>query len=148
MTVYKNNGATVTYAGSMLTQSTIGAGFTNQLLPVGNYTLGPAIAITGVTQASPGVITAPSHGLSNGDFIYVNLVSGMTSLNDNLYQIHNAAANSFTLVDVNGTAVDTTGYAPYTSAGSLYKLTQVGTVAAGPGYSTSPDGRTIIEPGI
>ena len=32
-------------------------------------------AITGITQANPGVITSNSHGFSNGDEIYVSICS-------------------------------------------------------------------------
>ena len=37
--------------------------------------------ITGITQANPAVVTATSHGYSNGDEVLISGVSGMTEVN-------------------------------------------------------------------
>ena len=41
------------------------------------------VAITGVTQASPVVVTAGSHGFSNGEEVFITGVGGTTQLNGN-----------------------------------------------------------------
>jgi hypothetical protein len=37
----------------------------------GGYVLEPTVAITGVTQANPGVVTAAGHGYANGDQVFI-----------------------------------------------------------------------------
>lgn len=83
---------------------------------------GSAQTITGATQADPGVITISSHGYSNGDEIYLDSVGGMTELNGRNYLIANATTNTFTLQDLFGNDIDTTGFTAYTSGGSVDKL--------------------------
>ena len=38
--------------------------------------------ITGITNANPGVVTATSHGYSDGDFVILSSVAGMTDVID------------------------------------------------------------------
>ena len=45
--------------------------------------------ISGATQANPCVVTATSHGFSNGDEIYIASVVGMTELNGKYYKVKN-----------------------------------------------------------
>lgn len=68
--------------------------------------------ITGATAANPCVVTAASHGFSDGDLIYISGVSGMTELNGTLYEIDNSTTNTFELV-----GVDSSAYTAYTSGG-------------------------------
>lgn len=79
------------------------------------------ITISGVTQADPGVVTATSHGLSDGDEILVSGVKGMTSLNGNTYVVANSTANTFELTDLSGSDVDTSGFSAYISGGQVRK---------------------------
>lgn len=81
-----------------------------------------AKTITGITQASPGVITSASHGLSNGDEVVIASVGGMTQLNGRNFIVANATANTFSLVDLWGVAVNTTGYGAYTSGGTASRV--------------------------
>jgi hypothetical protein len=76
----------------------------------GNHTLN--IAITGITKANPAVVTAASHGFSNGDKVRISSVGGMTEVNGNLYTVANKTANTFELSGINST-----GYTTYTSGG-------------------------------
>ena len=66
--------------------------------------------ISGLTKANPGVVTATAHGYSNGDFVILSSVSGMTQVNSKTYKVANKATNTFELNDVDGNAVDTSGY--------------------------------------
>ena len=81
-----------------------------------------AKTITGATRANPGVITSATHGYSNGDWIYITGVGGMTQLNGNYYIVANATANTFTLTDLNGVAVNTTSCGTYTIGGSARRV--------------------------
>lgn len=72
----------------------------------------PSSAITAVTKASPGVVTATAHGLQDGEPVYISGVVGMTELNGGRFIVDNATTNTFELSDT-----DTTGYTTYISGG-------------------------------
>jgi hypothetical protein len=88
---------------------------------------GSAKTITGVTQASPGVITSSSHGFSDGEEIYITGVGGMTQLNDRNYIVDNATTDTFTLTDLFGVAIDTTAFTTFTSGGTADKIYEIST---------------------
>ena len=50
--------------------------------------LAAAKTITGITKASPGVVTSTAHGFSNGDYVFLS-VSGMYQLNDKVVRVAN-----------------------------------------------------------
>lgn len=80
--------------------------------------IAPAKAITGATKANPVVITAPGHGFSNGDYVYIDGVAGMTQLNGKAYMVANRTTDSFALSSVDGRF-----YSSYTGGGSAYCTT-------------------------
>ncbi len=55
------------------------------------------IRITGISNDDPVVVTAPDHGLSDGDLIKIMNVVGMTELNGNTYIVGDSTTNTFTL---------------------------------------------------
>lgn len=82
----------------------------------------PSQAITGITQADPGVVTySGADSYANGDFITIQEVVGMTEVNGNSYIVANlnTGANTFELTDANGANVDTSGFTAYSSAGTI-----------------------------
>jgi hypothetical protein len=83
--------------------------------------------ITDVTQEDPGVITSNSHGFSNGDEIYIDSVAGMTELNGRNYRVANRTTNKFTLTNLFGDAIDTTGFTAYTSGGTATEIYNIAT---------------------
>jgi hypothetical protein len=89
--------------------------------------VGSPKTITAITQASPGVLTSNSHGLSDGDEIYIDSVGGMVELNNRNFKVANASANTFTLQDLFGNDIDTTGYTAFTSGGEADKIYQIST---------------------
>lgn len=78
--------------------------------------------VTGITQASPAVVTAPAHGFSTGDYVLMSGVQGMTRINDRTFQITVIDPNSFSLDGLNAT-----GYAAYTSGGAAARVVEVAT---------------------
>ncbi len=64
------------------------------------------------------VITAASHGLNDGDDVYITDVGGMTDLNGEVFTVANKTTNTFVLSGVNGADFGT-----YTSGGSAWCLT-------------------------
>ena len=85
------------------------------------------VTITGITKANPGVVTATSHGYSDGDFVIITSVSGMTEVNGKTFKVANKTTNTFELNDVDGNAVDSSGYTTYSSAGTINKIYQITT---------------------
>lgn len=86
-----------------------------------------AKTITGITQANPGFLTVTSHGFSTGQQVYITGVQGMTEINSSTvpYKIANVTANTFSLTDMSGTLVDTTGFTAYTSGGTVQRIYEV-----------------------
>lgn len=78
--------------------------------------------ISGASKANPCVITATSHGFASGDTITISAVVGMVQLNQNRYIITVIDANSFSLSDLFGNAVNSSAYATYVSGGIANKI--------------------------
>ena len=78
--------------------------------------------ITGVTQANPGVVTDVAHGYATGDWVFITGVVGMTQLNGNYYIVVKTGANTYTLTDLNGNAINTTGFGAYISGGTAQRV--------------------------
>ena len=78
--------------------------------------------ISGLTAASPGVVTATSHGYSNGDHVWINSVAGMTEVNGRRFTVANVTTNTFELSGVN-----TSGYTAYSSGGTAEKVYEIST---------------------
>lgn len=76
--------------------------------------------ITGITQANPGVVTAAAHGFVDDDLVSIHNVAGMTEVNDRLYRVDTAAANTFELYDADAGKVNTTTFTAYTSGGTIH----------------------------
>ncbi|MFA5388867.1 MAG: ubiquitin-activating E1 FCCH domain-containing protein [Candidatus Omnitrophota bacterium] len=79
-----------------------------------------------------GVITATSHGFSNGDEVYINEIAGTTELNGKRYLVADVTTHTFTLTDIDGNPIDTTEYTAYVSGGEVsrvYTLTTTYTTA-------------------
>lgn len=88
----------------------------------GAYVLEAGTAITGATNANPGVITDVAHGYVTGDWVFITGVGGMTQLNGNYYIVVKTGANTYTLTDLNGVAINTTGFGAYTAGGTAQRV--------------------------
>jgi len=77
--------------------------------------------ITGITQANPAVVTTSgSHGLSNGDVVIIQSVTGMTEVNNNKYVVANKTATTFELQNE-----DSSGFTGYSSGGTVDQLKSI-----------------------
>ncbi len=74
--------------------------------------IGRAEAISGITTANPGVVTAISHGLTTGDKVFIYGVVGMNEVNNREFTITVTGVDTFTIVD-------TSAYTAYTSGGTV-----------------------------
>jgi hypothetical protein len=80
------------------------------------------ITITGATKTNPVVITATAHGLSNGNYVDISDVKGMTELNGMRYKVANKTTDTFQLINMDDdTNIDGTGYTAYKSSGYVRK---------------------------
>lgn len=79
------------------------------------------VSISAVTKADPCVVTANTHGFSNGDKILVSGILGTEELNTNSYLVQSASTNTFELTDLSGTGIDSTAFTTYVSGGYVRK---------------------------
>src|SRR6516164_4316256 len=87
--------------------------------------LNPSVVVSGITQANPGVVTAVGHGYSNGQQVFISGVGGMSQINGGFYFVKNVTANTFTLTDPSGAAIDTTSYGAFASNGTVASVYQI-----------------------
>lgn len=71
--------------------------------------IGATKTISAISKANPGVVTSTSHGLANGDYVYL-AVQGMIELDQAVRRVANVTANTFELE-----GVDTTSFGTFTS---------------------------------
>ena len=83
--------------------------------------------ITGITAADPAVVTSSSHGYSDGDFVTISSVVGMTEVNNKTFKVSNKTTNTFELQDVDGNDINSSGYTAYSSAGVANRIYQITT---------------------
>lgn len=77
-------------------------------------------AITGITTATPPVVTSNSHGFTNGDIIMQRGVGGMLNANGT-FKVAGVTTNTYQLTTLDGQNVVGTG--TYTSGGCAVNLT-------------------------
>lgn len=110
-----------------------------------------AKTITAVTQANPAQVTAAGHGYSNGDEVFINGVVGMVELNNRNFKVAGITANTFTLQEMDGTPLNSTGYTLYISGGLSAKVYEIATPyleidLMDLRYAQSADIITIVHP--
>jgi hypothetical protein len=84
--------------------------------------------ITGVTNASPGVLHIASHGYSVDDWIYLAGIGGTTELNGRFVKVNAVVdADHISAKGLDDAAIDTTSYGVYTSGGTAAKVYEIST---------------------
>ncbi|GGE54427.1 phage protein [Agaricicola taiwanensis] len=83
------------------------------------------IAITGVSQDDPVMVTAPSHGLTDGDEIALSGLQGMEALNGRSFIVADAATDSFTLQDRFGQEVDGSTLPAWEGGGEIRAIYEI-----------------------
>lgn len=83
-------------------------------------------AITGITQAAQGVVTANAHGYANGNEAFLTGIGGMTQLNGRNVLISDVTTNTFKMKDIlTGAYIDTSAYTAYTAGGTAARVYQI-----------------------
>ena len=83
--------------------------------------------ISGITQANPAVVTATSHGYSNGDEVVITGVAGMTEVNGKRFLVADKTTNTFELQDKDGVDINSSSFTTYTSGGVSNKVFELAT---------------------
>ena len=101
--------------------------------------------ITGITNASPGVVTSAAHGYSNGDYVYLQ-IQGMPSLQDKVVRVAGITTDTFQLEGVDTTSLGTfsSGTAQKITFGT--SITSATSVSSGGGGFDMIDTTTIHDP--
>lgn len=107
--------------------------------------------ITAITQANPGVVTIAGHGYTSGQWVWLTGIGGMTLLNGRYVKVVVVNANTFSLTDLGGAAINTTAYAAFTSGGSASRVYEIATPYLTANlldlhYAQSADVLTIVHP--
>lgn len=110
-----------------------------------------AVTITGVTQGANAVVTAPAHGYSSGDDVFIAGIVGMTELNNGTFNIYVLNANQFGINYLDGTPVDSTAFNAYVSGGTASRLYTLSTPYAAEDlalikFTQSADVMTLCHP--
>jgi hypothetical protein len=88
----------------------------------GGSILESTVNITAATTANPVVVTASSHGYSNGDQVYIVDAGGMTQINGKYFLVNNTTTNTMELRDIDGDDINGSGYTAYTSGGTVARV--------------------------
>jgi hypothetical protein len=83
--------------------------------------------ISAITAANPAVVTSSSHGYSNGDFVNISGVVGMTEVNGKTFKVADKTTNTFELQNVDGTDINSSAFTAYSSGGVANKIFQITT---------------------
>lgn len=108
---YVSGGTTVDSSGYM------------RVISNGEFVVEATKAITGATQASPGVLHIAAHGYSVGDWIFIENMGGMTEFNGLTWIVNTVPdANHVTVKDLFGVVVNSMGFTAYTSGGTAERI--------------------------
>jgi len=102
--------------------------------------------IYGATQANPVVILSTAHNFSNGDFVDIINVAGMTQLNGKRYKVAGKTTDNFSLTDEDDNNIDGTAFGTYTNAGTaerVYELVSPYLEADLPGLRFAQEGDVL-----
>jgi len=83
--------------------------------------------ISGITKANPAVVTATSHGYSNGDEVVISSVVGMTEVNSKRFLVADKTTNTFELQNKDGTDINSSAFTAYSSGGVSNKVFEITT---------------------
>ena len=81
--------------------------------------------ITAISKANPGVLAYAGADPTNGDWMYLSGIGGMTELNGRYVKVANvnAGANTFEITDIHGGGnINTTNFTTYTAGGTMARV--------------------------
>lgn len=88
----------------------------------GAAVLEASVAIIGISATHPPVVNAPAHGFSLDNTIYITGVQGMSQVNNQTYRVVPVDVDHFYLEDLDGNAINGSGWSPYISGGTAARV--------------------------
>lgn len=115
----------------------------------GGYVLETPQTITAIT--APFEFTVPNHNYTNGDQVFLSGAGLDPLLRNKTGIVTVTSPNTFTLVDVNGDPINTTGYNPYVAGGTVARYYTLVSPYSGDDllllkYTQSADVMTLVHP--
>jgi hypothetical protein len=114
----------------------------------GGYVLEASVAIAGITNATPGLVTTTvPHGFADGDHVWIDGVQGMVEVNRRRFTVAAATPTSFQLA-----GGDTSMWSAWSGGGTVARLYTLATPYAASDlallkYVQSADTMTLTHPG-
>ncbi|MGQ0585440.1 MAG: ubiquitin-activating E1 FCCH domain-containing protein [Reyranella sp.] len=114
----------------------------------GGYVLEASVAISGITQANPCIVTtATPHGLANGDHVWIDGVAGMTDINRRRFAVAGVTATTFELESTGSST-----WTAWSSGGTVARFYTLATPYASADmpllkFVQSADTMTLTHPG-
>jgi len=109
--------------------------------------------ILAISQAATGILEYDGADPTNGQWFFLSGIGGMTDLNGRYVKVANvdSGANTFELTDLNDVAIDTSGYAAFTSGGTIARVYEIASPFAEADlfdihYVQSADVLTLVHP--
>ena len=100
----------------------------------GEYLSTDSKTITGISTASPAVVTAVAHGFLTDYLVKIEDVSGMTEVNGRVFQVTTVTADTFSLNNI-----DSNQYTAYTSGGTVIRIEALSQYSDGYSYKVPSD---------
>lgn len=111
------------------------------------------LTITAISQANPCLLTYAGTDPTNGDWLYLDAIGGMTELNGRFVKVANvnAGANTFNPKDLDGSFIDSLEFAAYTAGGTATQVYEIASTylqseLAAITYTQSADVLTLCHP--
>jgi len=84
-----------------------------------------ATNITGISEATPGVVTTAGHSFTDGQLVKITGVVGMVEVNDQIFKVAAADATTFALTSFADANIATGGYTSWSSGGTIQLATEI-----------------------
>jgi len=78
-----------------------------------------ADTITAISKANPCVVTTNADTFVTGDIVSIYAIVGMTELNNRVFKLTRTGAKTYSLATLDGTAINSTNFASWSSAGTV-----------------------------
>ncbi len=107
---------------------------------------GTDVAVSGISQADPGVVTATSHAQANKTVGYLDSVEGMVNLDGQAVRVAGQTTNAFNLEDINTTNLSAfTGTAVFKPVSTWATLGRITGYSVGGGEAEKLDDTVLLD---
>lgn len=108
-------------------------------------TLGTPVAVSAVTQASPGVATSTAHGIADATVGFFSGVGGMVQLEGQAVRVDSPTTNAFNLQGLNTTSFPAYTGGNFTPVSAWSTLSEATSYAIGGGEAEKLNATTLLD---